>query len=254
MSQHFDLYVATGTLAEDAQQLGVTVEDLQRIKVCVSATLIEQPDAYLELEYSVTLLTESLATQFNWSKWQSEQVGFKDYLWEQTCLECFLAGSLISSSSENNDKLTNTDNTTAYIEINASPDGQYALYEFDSYRSPSKLPPKSLMQADGQTRAAIDWIDCSDTPKSLIDSTISAYPSYNYQRSFRVPLSSLMKITSAHKKPACLNEDIILYIHPCVILSFGETALYFAPKHASPPDFHNRQYWTPFDRQTALTK
>ena len=251
MSQSFDLYLATGTLAEDAQQLGVTVEDLQRIKVCVSATLIEQPDAYLELEYSVTLPTESLATQFNWLTWQPGQVGFKDYLWEQTCLECFLAGSLISSSSENNDKLTNTNKTTAYIEINASPNGKYALYKFDSYRAPATLPPRPLMQADGQTRAAIDWIDCSDIPKPLIDSTISAHKPYHYQRSFRMPLNSLI---SFHENEYNGNDTLIKYIYPCVILYFGKTALYFAPKHASPPDFHNRQYWTPFDRQAALTK
>ena len=252
MSQHFDLYVATGTLAEDAQQLGVTVEDLQRIKVCVSATFREQPDAYLELEYSVTLPTESLATQFNWSKWQSGQVGFKDYLWEQTCLECFLAGFLISNNRlDNSNKSTDKNETTAYIEINASPNGQYALYEFDSYRSPATLPPKSLMQADGQTRAAIDWIDCSDTPKPLIDSTISAHKPYQYQRSFRVALGSL---TSLHHKADYNQDAIIKYIHPCVILSFGETLLYFAPKHASPPDFHNRQYWASFDEQPAFAK
>ena len=254
MSQRFDLRLATEALIEDAQQLGVTVETLQNISVQVNATLIEQPEAYLELEYFVTLPTESLATQFNWSRWQPEQVGFKDYLWEQTCLECFLAGSLISSSSKDSDRSPNTNETTAYIEINANPNGQYALYEFDSYRSPAILPPKPLMQADGQTRAVINWIDASHHLEPSIDSTISAYPSYNYQRSFRVPLSSLIKITSAHKKPACLNEDIILYIHPCVILSFGETALYFAPKHASPPDFHNRQYWASFDEQPAFAK
>ena len=250
MSQYFDLYVATETLAEDAQKIGVRVEDLQRIGVQVNATLIEQPDAYLELEYHVTLPTESLATQFNWSRWQSEQVGFKDYLWEQTCLECFLGGSLTSSPSEDGDKSSNINNATAYIEINASPDGQYALYEFDSYRSPSTLPPRPLMQADGKTCAAIDWIETSDDSKMQIDAT-EARTSYKYQRCFRVSLDSSALL---HNKAGSPNDALVTYIHPCMILDFGDTALYFAPKHASPPDFHNRQYWTRFDRQAALGK
>ena len=251
MSQRFDLRLATEALIEDAQQLGVTVETLQNISVQVNATLIEQPEAYLELEYFVTLPTGSLATQFNWSRWQPEQVGFKDYLWEQTCLECFLAGFLISSSSKDSDRSPNTNGTTAYIEINANPNGQYALYEFDSYRSPAILPPKPLMQADGQTRAAIDWIYYSDTLKPLIDSTVSVHTHYQYQRRFRVPLSLFSPL---HDKVESRSDTLVKYIHPCVILYFGDTALYFAPKHASPPDFHNRQYWASFDEKVALAK
>ena len=251
MSQSFDLYLATETLADDAQQLGVTPEALQQISVQVSATLVAQPEAYLQLEYRVTLPTESLAALLTWPKWQADKIGFKDYLWEQTCLECFLAGSLISSSSsKDNDKSPKTNMTMSYIEINASPEGQYALYEFDSYRSPTTLPPRPLMYADGQTRAAIDWID-GNNPKLLIDYPISTHERYHYQRSFRMPLDSL---TSFNRKSDYSNDALIKYIHPCVILSFGATILYFAPKHASPPDFHNSQYWTPFDRLSALAK
>ena len=250
MSQSFDLYLATETLAEDAQQLGVTVSVLQQISVQVSATLVAQPEAYLQLEYRMTLPTESLAALLAWPKWQADKVGFKDYLWERTCLECFLAGYLVSSRSEDSDKSPKTNMTMSYIEINASPEGQYALYEFDSYRSPTTLPPRPLMYADGQTRAAIDWID-GNNPKLLIDYPISTHERYHYQRSFRMPLDSL---TSFNRKSDYSNDALIKYIHPCVILSFGATILYFAPKHASPPDFHNRQYWTPFDRLSALAK
>ncbi len=245
MSQSFDLYLATETLADDAQQLGVTVKALQQISVQVSATLVAQPEAYLQLEYRVTLPLKCLAAQLTWPKWQADKVGFKDYLWEQTCLECFLAGSLISSSSsKDNDKSPKTNMTMSYIEINASPEGQYALYEFDSYRSPTTLPPRPLMYADGQTRAAINWID-GNNPKLL------THEPYHHQRSFRMPLDSL---TSLNRKSDYSNDALIKYIHPCVILSFGEITLYFAPKHASPPDFHNSQYWTPFDRLSALAK
>ena len=250
MSQSFDLYLATETLAEDAQQLGVTVSVLQQISVQVSATLVAQPEAYLQLEYRMTLPTESLAALLAWPKWQADKVGFKDYLWERTCLECFLAGYLVSSRSEDSDKSPKTNMTMSYIEINASPEGQYALYEFDSYRSPTTLPPRPLMYADGQTRAAIDWID-GNNPKLLIDYPISTHERYHYQRSFRMPLVSL---TSLNRKSDYSNDALIKYIHPCVILSFGATILYFAPKHASPPDFHNSQYWTPFDRLSALAK
>ena len=239
MSQSFDLYLASETLTDDAQQLGVTVKALQQISVQVSATLVAQPEAYLQLQYHVTLPAESLAAQLAWPKWQADKVGFKDYLWEQTCLECFLAGCFINSHSEDNDNSLGTNKTKAYIEINASPNGQYALYEFDSYRCPSTLPPKPLLQADRQTRAFINWNNIS---KLQTASQTSAPQLYQYERRFRVHLSQWYDNSYNYG-----YERIIDYIHPCVILSFGDTILYFAPKHASPPDFHNRQYWARFD-------
>ncbi|WP_372843853.1 hypothetical protein [Psychrobacter sp.] len=238
MSQIFDLYVATETLVADAQQLGVTVEALQDISVQVSVTLVAQPEAYLQLTYDVTLPTASLAAQLTWPTWRADKVGFKDYLWQQTCLECFIAGSLVKSRLNDSDDLFSTNQKTAYIEINASPNGQYALYKFNSYRSPATLPPTPLLQADRQTRAFIDWHRPS---KRQTASQTSAPKLFQYQRCFQVPLSQCYD-------DACHYgyQPIIDYLHPCVILSFGTTLLYFAPKHASPPDFHNRQYWTPF--------
>ncbi|MFZ3074914.1 MAG: DOMON-like domain-containing protein [Psychrobacter glacincola] len=239
MSQSFDLYLASETLADDAQQLGVTVKALQQISVQVNVTLVAQPEAYLQLQYRVTLPAESLAAQLAWPKWQADKVGFKDCLWEQTCLECFLAGCFINSHSEDNDNSLGTNKTKAYIEINASPNGQYALYEFDSYRYPSTLLPRPLLQADRQTRAFINWNNIS---KLQTASQTSAPQLYQYERRFRVPLSQWYDNAYNYG-----YERIIDYIHPCVILSFGDTTLYFAPKHASPPDFHNRQYWARFD-------
>lgn len=278
MSQIFDLHLATETLIEDAQQLSVTVEDLQNISVQVSTTIAEQPELYLQLHYRVTMPLKSLATQLNWPTWQSSQVGFTDYLWEQTCLECFLAGCLVNKDRLiNNNNTTNTDEVTNYIEVNASPDGRYALYQFKSYRNPATLPPNPLLQADGQTRASINWTNTLKQQMPLLETEIDTKASshastasenslpktsvsealapksissklYHYERSFKVPLNQLFNET------AYTNDTIIEYIHPCVILYFGDTALYFAPKHASPPDFHNRQYWTPFDEQAALAK
>ena len=287
MSQTFNLYLATDTLAADAKQLGVTIEDLQNIQVEVIATLAqtakrtqteqiaqstEQPEWQLQLDYRVTMPLKSLAAQLDWPTWQSAQVSFADYLWEQTCLECFLAGTLIDSTvSINNTNEMGIDSidgnkTSPYIEINANPDGRYALYQFKSYRNPATLPPTPLLQANGQTLAFINWhaSNCwSDgaEQKSLSEqikpvicfSTLNtAAKTYHYERSFSLSLRHM------HNKEDVINDTGIDYIHPCVILSFsttfGTTALYFAPKHASPPDFHNLQYWSVFDKQAALAK
>ncbi|WP_201564814.1 hypothetical protein [Psychrobacter sp. CMS30] len=311
MSQTFYLCLATDTLAADAQTLGVTIEDLQSIQVEVIVTLAQtnqiaqtaqitrsaqQPEWQLQLDYHITLPLKSLAAQLDWPTWQPTQVGFADYLWEQTCLECFLAGGLITDRLINNSVSINDVNeigidgadankTSAYIEVNASPDGRYALYEFASYRHPATLPPTPLLQPDGQTRAFINWT-ASHCPASndtasngianngtanaaqnslsaqiepAIDSltpNTSTANSYLYQRSFTVPLSQLSNAK------AFIDDTAIEYIHPCVILSFattfgtrlGTTAVYFAPKHASPPDFHNLQYWSVFDKQAALAR
>ena len=287
MSQTFNLCLSTDTLAADAQQLGVTIEDLYNIQVEVVATLAQiyqtaqQPEWQLQLDYRVTLPLKSLAAQLDWPIWQSAQVGFVDYLWEQTCLECFLAGTLIdSAASINGDSLINRDSktdinnadmnkTTAYIEINANPDGRYALYQFKSYRNPATLPPTPFFQTDGQTRAFINWTashcpssngtanpeqnPLSEKIRPLIDSltpNMTAAKTHNYERSFSLSLSQLSNTKAG------IEDTAIEYIHPCVILSFsttfGTTALYFASKHASPPDFHNMQYWSVFDKQAAL--
>ena len=300
MSQTFHLCLATDTLAADAQTLGVTIEDLQSIEVEVIVTLAQtnqiarstqQPEWYLQLDYHITLPLKSLAAQLDWPTWQPTQVGFADYLWEQTCLECFLAGGLITDRLIDNSVSINDANEigidgvdankiSAYIEINASPDGRYALYEFTSYRNPATLPPTPLLQTDGQTRAFINWT-ASHCPASngianngtanaeqnslsaqiepaidsLTSNTSTANP-YLYERSFAVPLSPLSNAK------VFINDTGIEYIHPCVILSFattfgtrfGTTALYFAPTHASPPDFHNLQYWSVFDKQAALAR
>lgn len=269
MSQIFTLTLAPDTIKADARQLGVTIDDLLAIKVEVVATLInaadsiQAPDWQLQLHYSVTLPLKSLALQLDWAIWHPKNVGFVDYLWEQTCLECFLAGGLMSDAIS---LTANVNKSTAYIEINANPDGRYALYQFADYRNPSALPPTPLLQADKQARAFINWPadDNQDARveqktaieqySSSIDSEIGNPPSvktYHYERCVHLPLSPLFTIKTS-------DEIDIKYLHPCVILSFdtalGIMALYFAPKHASPPDFHNLQYWSVFDTQAAMTK
>ena len=241
MNQSFNLYVATETIVNDAQQLGVTVDELQRICIKVRAQIIRQPSLYLQLTYQLTLPNQMLAKQLNWSMWQQAQVKFDDYLWEETCLECFIAGRLI-----NDENLTDAQKATPYIEINANPDGRYALYQFESYRNPATLPPTPLHAADGQARASINWINNVKPTLRYVENPLFNDPSvankpHHYERSFGVSMTQLPN------QQYVIANTVIEQIHPCVILWFGEIALYFASNHASPPDFHNRSHWSIFE-------
>ncbi|MEN6669281.1 hypothetical protein AAJP47_02780 [Psychrobacter sp. B38] len=247
MNQTFTLCIATETIANDARQLGVTIDELHHIRVHVSADIVQQPTLHLQLTYHVTLPSETLAAQLDWPAWQAAQVGFSDYLWEKSCLECFIAGDLIEDdlikgdlikgdSTTNGlikDERNRAGQTDAYIEINASPDGRYALYKFDRYRQPATLPPTPLYQADGHTLASIDWI-------SLYNQSSTTSRRLHYERRFGV------RLTELPNQQYALNNTTIEYIHPCVILKLDNTTLFFAPEHASPPDFHNRHHWTKF--------
>ncbi|MGP9491737.1 hypothetical protein [Psychrobacter sp. AOP7-B1-24] len=234
MSQTFHLCLATDTIAVDAKQLNSTIDELKNIRIVVGLTVIHQPVMCLQFNYQISLPTPSLISQLNWPTWKVEQVGFADYLWEETCLECFIAGDLI-----NNNRIDK--HTSPYIEINASPDGRYALYQFKSYRKPVILPPTPLMLTDNQTRASIDW---SGYIKSNITLTKTPEPSsktsrpIGFEQSFNIPITQV-----SHNKYAMYGTPIE-YIHPCVILWLNKTALYFAVSHPTPPDFHNCHYWS----------
>ena len=256
MNQSFNLSIATETIAKDAQQLGVPIEDLENISIEVSTEIIQQPALQLMLTYQVTLPSQTLANQFNWPTWQQTQVNFTDYLWEETCLECFIAGSKIAGCKNDDEDIVAIHHpephkiplqqTTAYIEINASPDGRYALYQFESYRNPAALPPVPLYETDGTTRASVGWNNHKDltalSVASLLSSTSTVVQTpAHYERSFSLPITQL-----PNQQYAIANMKIE-QIHPCVILWFGKTDLYFASGHASPPDFHNRDYWPKFE-------
>lgn len=230
MSQTFHLQLATNTLLCDAQQLNVSPEQLQAIEVKVQATIINSSEPYLWLTYTITLPAiayDTLAAQLNWADWQLDHVNFTDYLWEHTCLECFIS----------------TDNTASYIEINANPNGRYAIYQFNDYRHPSRLPPPPLYLTDTQQLASIDWAMDSKQPFNV--NKQPHHKSQHYERRFGVALQQLnISLPS-------LKDDWSLQLHPCVILQFSTefdtSTLYFAPTHASPPDFHQRRYWTTFN-------
>lgn len=252
----FNLRIATETIAKDAQQLNASIEQLESISIEVSAKITQQPALQLVLTYQVTLPNQTLANQLNWPIWQQAQVNFTDYLWEETCLECFIAGSTLNDSKVNDEDIVTTHQTEphkipfqhspSYVEVNASPDGRYALYQFDSYRNPAALPPVPLYEADRTTRASIDWNNNKDITTLSVESLSSSTPTvvqsaFRYERSFSMPITQLL-----NQQYAVANMRIE-QVHPCVILWFGETDLYFASGHASPPDFHNRDYWPNFE-------
>jgi len=256
MNQSFNLCIATEALEKDAQQLGVSIEALENISIKVSVEIVQQPALQLVLTYQVTIPSQILANKLNWPIWQQTQVSFTDYLWEETCLECFIAGSEVDSSKIDNEDIVahyQTEphkilfqQTTAYIEINASPDGRYAVYQFENYRKPATLPPVALCETDGTTRASIDWNNLEDLAAVSVKGQLSSTPTVvqtpiRYERSFSLPITQL-----PNQQYAIANMKIE-QIHPCVILWFGETDLYFASGHASPPDFHNRNYWPIFE-------
>ncbi len=257
MSQLFNLQLATDTLLADAQQLGVSVQQLCQIKVHVKAALLPSPTARLQLHYSIQLPCSALAAQLDWPTWESAQVVFTDYLWERTCLECFITGDILEDTQ-----------ASGYIEINGCPNGRYALYKFEGYRTPASIPPKPLLTADKSRCAAITWTNhlvesdlssrCDMTAvanlapskqlrhpsKAITTATFTA--AYHYQRCFELPLEQLISDHSIYDKSTSFG---ISKLQPCVILRFGSISLYFASAHACPPDFHQRRYWSSFDNQ-----
>ncbi len=242
MSQRFKLQLATDSLLIATRQLEVSVEQLQLIQVMVDVSLINP--STLALTYHILLPDRHLASVFDWPQWQQDQVKFIDYLWERTCLECFITGFSL---------MNDTTQAAHYIEINASPSGHYALYQFVDYRQPDCMPPTPLYKASSDEQASINWTARSPSKRFFDISlfTVAQYPKvtsnslsaliftavYNYKRSFTIDLDQI---------PSSLLANGIEQLHPCVILYFDSVALYFAAKHASPPDFHQQHYWTNF--------
>lgn len=175
----------------------------------------------------------ALAEILGWGSLAADQAQFRDYLWQKSCLECFIGGQ-----------------GHEYIEINASPDGHYALYHFEDYRSPKRLPPRPLTAylstSDpmklSSNLAKIQWqIDASSLPHDLallvaahspIGGSAQACVNTDCARHFSFDLMQL---------PSALLP--MTHLHPCVILYAAGIPLYFAPHHAPEPDFHNRTYW-----------
>lgn len=215
MGQIYHLILAKELLASNAITLGVSPEQLAQIKVSVYVEVSQLPQPCLWLSYDITFPSLTLGAQLQWPHWSAHNVQFTDYLWEQTCLECFLA----------------TDDQS-YVEVNANPNGQYAIYSFENYRTPSTLPPTPLLQSHSTQRAFLNW----DNERRF------GTDSHDFQRTIGIPLAQLpFDVTSAHSA---------VLLHPCVILYFGSTPLYFASAHPSPADFHLRHYWPTYPQSS----
>ncbi len=268
MSQVIKLRAATATLIEVANTLGVSTTQLHLIEVVAEISITSAPTPRLNLTYNLKL-PRPFAAQLEWSQWQPKYVGFSDYLWEHTCLECFLGTAQYGASTvnANHADASRVKTDTAYIEINASPSGRYAVYRFDSYRSPATLPPPRLLLTDNR-HASIHWdntvVDALDAqctslvylyplskyaPASLISRYLHLdwYVSFNkYVRRFSVPLQQLSD------EQFTIGDVRVQQIHPCVILRLADSTLYFAPEHPGVPDFHARRTWSNIDYNAVL--
>lgn len=115
-----------------------------------------------------------------------------DFLWENTCFECFFDTG-----------------DSAYFELNFAPSGAYNLYRFDNYRTPDTLPPN---QADGEL--------------ILETRALDGFKSYFLT----------IKMTD-------ISALDIININPTAILYQDGMPHFFAVNHATPPDFHNKEFW-----------
>ena len=238
MSHSFRLHAPDHTLVTDALRLGVAPSLLRHISITVTATVIVQPEPILQLTYDIILPSAQLGARLCWPQWQAEHVVFTDYLWQQTCLECFIAPN----------------QGTEYVELNASPCGQYALYQFTAYRTPSLMPPTPLLTTDQRERAHLCWNQTMADQPVTYPTRLTAQPlnkncltehifvpCHQYCRQFSLPLAQLPNDVFGSTP-----QNAIGWIHPCVILWFGDVDLYFAPNHATPPDFHQCCHWSRF--------
>lgn len=137
-----------------------------------------------------------------------------DYLWENNCIELFLA-----------------DENQYYFEVNASPNGAFALYGFDDYRKPDQMPPKPT------NKLAFIW------QENKIN--VVSYPLASGNDGI------IKNFISVFKYKLLLPKAFSpIKINPCVILyrdiNGKKEPIYYAVNHANPPDFHDKKYWLNF--------
>ncbi|WP_131667783.1 hypothetical protein [Psychrobacter pygoscelis] len=180
----------------------------------------------------------------------AQEVMFSDYLWEGTCLECFIGGF-----------------GTEYVEVNASPTGQYALYHFQDYRQPNDMPPPPLyLSQDKPTtasrqRAYISWQDNNDSNSAFTKYGVSPVSDF-CPSTYTINPTAIQSSEFCPAYPTLLQRHLTIDLkqlpksllpltdlHPCVILNLDGIAFYYAPQHAPTPDFHNRHYWHTIGRQ-----
>lgn len=105
------------------------------------------------------------------------------------------------------------DGADAYFEVNMALDGRHNAYRFDGYRTPKVMPPRRAKQSD-----------LFVAPYRL---------SYDDLAGFYV--RHLVLMGNKHARPT--------RIHPTAILYHNGEPIFYAVNHASPPDFHNKDFW-----------
>lgn len=103
------------------------------------------------------------------------------------------------------------DGQTDYFESNLALDNRYNLYHFEKYRTPNTLPPK--------------WANFDDIHHVLIQQYDIVHGFYSRHMGLIGDKESITKI----------NPTVILYQHGMPI--------FYANRHANPPDFHDKHYW-----------
>lgn len=106
---------------------------------------------------------------------------------------------------------------TRYIEINANLLGEYNIYQFTAYRTPKVMPPVENT----------DYLLCS-----FVDHD-------DRHLYFGIEISSQSAANSLDVTKLCLNPAAILY----PMIDGQAVPIYYAHRHASPPDFHDAAQW-----------
>lgn len=136
---------------------------------------------------------DSLKNLDNIHYYSQDKLNRQDFLWQQNCFECFIE----------------LDNSQGYLEINANKHTQYAIYEFDDYRTPSHLPPPVSKRQLAFFMASGQMSDMAFV-------------------GFGVRFKSLVSITK---------------INPTAIIYKDSTPIFYAVNHATPADFHHKDFW-----------
>ncbi|WP_227431090.1 hypothetical protein [Psychrobacter sp. I-STPA6b] len=202
--------------------------------VTTTANTSQQQQHRLNLHYQIHLNECKTPKTLPWFIWEkiSKHPQPKDYLWQSTCLECFVAGNKNNTPHHHNE----------YLELNVASSGHYALYHFDNYRTPDSMPPNHLSCLLADKYKPELQINADPRPILLQGKTPSHYPEepHTLNRHISINIHMLSHLW-----------DSLSSIQPALILQDQHTKqhLYFAPQHATPPDFHLNSLWTPIQHK-----
>lgn len=163
----------------------------------------------------------------------------QDFLWQHSCYELFLAFDNAKDSP--------------YLEINVSPSGAFNLYHFDGYRTPQQMPPRRLTITANQRQSLLNFYRVSHDNSPIVwQNSLSDYLNLTQLIEKNYPLQAenhrLVMVLDIKKLTEILqiNQAKVMeriWLNPCAVFKGAQGLVYFAHQHASPPDFHNKNYW-----------